>query len=92
MSPVERIQDDNNLLGLFLSKSVVYRHEQEVRAIFLGGGPEGYFIPVALDKLVGEVRVSPLAPEWFQFVVEETCKRFGFSFPVTRSGAMTAFY
>jgi len=82
----QRIEGDNNALGLIMSKSVVYNHESEVRAIFLSGsGPLGRTIPVDLQKLVSAVMVSPLAPSWFEDVVKRTIEAAGLSFPIIRS-------
>jgi len=41
--------------------------------------------PVDIEELIQEVRVSPLAQEWFADVVTATIGKFGFTFPVSRS-------
>jgi hypothetical protein len=81
-----------NLYAPFLCKSIAYRHESEIRAVFadIPGGMQktarpGYFVPVDLARLVETVTVSPLAPSWFADLVRDTCTQFGFGFTVTSS-------
>jgi hypothetical protein len=45
----------------------------------------GYFVPVDLTRIVETVTVSPLAPNWFEDLVIDTCTQFGFGFTVTSS-------
>jgi hypothetical protein len=46
-----------------------------------GGVP----VPVQLPTLIEAVHVPPAAPHWFREVVEETIRRFGYSFPIKQS-------
>lgn len=85
----------------FLHKSVVYRHEQEVRAIFARGNlpadtstalskvsdtnSPGVAIPVNLIDLIEAVVVSPLSPSWFKGTVGLMLARYGVRVPVTGS-------
>jgi len=93
-SVVERIPHDNNVMGPFICKSLAYRHENEVRAVFVNllelgdtseGGPAGHFVGLDLVRLVHAVIVSPLAPRWYEEVVRGACTRFGFDFDVATS-------
>ena len=91
-SHVERIPEEYNLYAPFLCKSIAYRHENEIRAVFadIPGGMQktakpGYFVPVDLDRLVETVTVSPLAPGWFEDLVRDMCTQLGFEFTVTSS-------
>jgi hypothetical protein len=91
-SHVERIPAEYNLYAPFLCKSIAYRRESEIRAVFadIPGGMQktarpGYFVPVDLARLVETVTVSPLAPSWFADLVRDTCTQFGFGFTVTSS-------
>lgn len=96
-SVLERVPEEQNAYAPFVCKSVVYQHEHEVRAVLLDlvvmgqdDTPRGRLVPVDLPSLVEHVTVSPLAPDWFESVVGETCKRFGYQFAVGRSTAWGA--
>ena len=39
--------------------------------------PAGRSIPVDLESLILQVIVSPLSPDWFGPLVNDTCQRFG---------------
>ncbi len=47
--------------------------------------PSGIDFPVPLEKLVSEVVISPLAPEWFLPVVEKLTDKYEFAFSVRPS-------
>ncbi len=96
-SELERIPNEYNLYAQFLCKSVAYRHETEVRAIFAdlmagmsGTARPGFLVPIDLSQVVQYVTISPLAPSWFEDVVAATCRQFGFEFPLWKSIAATA--
>lgn len=76
-------------LGPFLFKSDVYKHESELRALFLdlGGGEvaAGIEVIVDLSALVQAVVVSPLAPAWYEELVRSTCRKLGWQFSVRPS-------
>jgi hypothetical protein len=90
-SETEQIPHLGNVFGALLCKSVAYKHENEIRAMFAEFGNtgiaanRGHFVPMDLRSLVQQVTISPLAPEWFRDVVQGVCKQFGFEFPITES-------
>jgi len=91
-SEVRTIPNEGNLYGMFMSKSVAYRHESEVRAIFAdivggwsGTAAPGHLVPVDIQAMVNTVTVSPLAPRWFEQLVMATCSHFGFELSVRKS-------
>ena len=94
-SEVDQVPHDDNVYGPFICKSVVYRHESEVRAVCLPRfasletKPRVMPVPIDLQQVVQQIVVSPLAEPWFAEVVESTCDRFGFTFPVVRSESLT---
>jgi hypothetical protein len=96
---------EGNLFFPFLHKRKSFEHEHEVRAIrwkvppvpaetainFGADNPEeGVTVPVALASLIVFVHVSPSAPAWTLELVSNVTKRYGFSFPVTRSALDSA--
>src|SRR5262249_34358157 len=90
----ERVRHENNAFGMFMCKSIPYKHEAELRAIFLDlpgamneTSKNGYFVPVDLSKLIVEILVSPHSPAWFEEVVRATCVQFGYDFKVNISTA-----
>jgi len=92
-SASERIPEEPNLCAPFACKSVAYRHESELRALFIDmpvhgreqGAPTGHVLRVDLRRLVQRVVVSPLSPPWFESLVGSVCEHFGFQFPIGRS-------
>lgn len=60
-------------------------HEREVRAVIPNDRAaklDGRLMPCDVNDLIEQVVVSPYAPPWFQSVVKETIKKFGYSLPV----------
>jgi hypothetical protein len=91
-SITDRIPHEVNAYGRLVCKSLPYRHENEVRAVFLdnsipfdGTPPAGHSIPLDLRELIADVVVSPLAPAWFESVVARTCAANGLAIPITPS-------
>jgi len=91
-SETERIPQEANTYSPFVCKSLPYRHENEVRALFANlmnrysrDVPAGQLIEVDLRQLVHRVTVSPLAPSWFEALVKSVCARYGLEIEVTRS-------
>ena len=95
-STTERLKDESNLFTPFTFKSVSYRHESEVRAIYwnLPGidtttgrwiSPPGLYVPVDLSVLITDLVISPLAPTWFAPLVGSVFEKYGFSFATARS-------
>ena len=93
-SSIERLKDENNMFTPFAFKSVSYRHESEVRAVYWNVprvttagpvNPPGLFVPVDLRALVTDIVVSPLAPDWFEAVVRSASEKYGFLFAITPS-------
>jgi hypothetical protein len=93
LSETDQIPEQYNVFSPFVCKSIAYKHESEVRALFVdmtghyqpNSVPPGHFIPVDIERLVERVTVSPLAPPWFQSIVGSICSRYGFAFEVRRS-------
>jgi hypothetical protein len=91
-SETERLVEENNFYSPFVCKSLPYRHESEVRAIFIDikwwgrqDSPLGHFIRVDLSQLLQRVTISPLAPGWFQDVVQKVCTAASLEVEVTKS-------
>lgn len=91
-SEAETVPNEYNLYGMFMGKSVAYRHESEVRAIFAdlvggwsGTSSAGHLVPVDVQRMVRSVTVSPLAPAWFEELVLATCSHLGFDLPLRKS-------
>jgi len=85
----EEILQDNSLTPL-VYKRRSFEHEKELRAIacraFSADNPKlGIKVTVNISKLVEAVFVSPDAPSWFNPIIEDVVRRFGFSFPVHQS-------
>jgi len=79
-----------------MCKSLVYKHESEVRAVFNSSSsmmqdnsPHGQLIEVDLKALIQKVVISPLAPEWFMSIIENMCVKFSFNFQVEQSKVYT---
>lgn len=95
-STTERLKDENNMFTPFALKSVSYRHESEVRAVYWNipgfatttgqlSNPSGLFVPVNLLALITDIVVSPLAPAWFAPLVRSVFESYGFSLALTSS-------
>ncbi len=86
-----------NVFAPYFYKRSSFQHEREVRGVilpFIGdtsqsilGNQKTFALPVPIDckSFVKAVYVSPYAPGWFEDVLKETCRRFGFNFDVKRS-------
>lgn len=91
-SDTERIPEEANTYSPFVCKSLPYRHEHEVRALFANlmnmyssEVPSGHLIAVDLPRLIRRVTVSPIAPTWFAPLVESLCRRYGLEADVRKS-------
>lgn len=70
------------------NKRASFKHEQEVRVVLPnkhGAGGNGKDVACNLQSLVKSVVLSPNAPTWYQSLVEELCKTYGFEFDICRS-------
>jgi hypothetical protein len=92
---------EGNALWPFVYKRRSFEFEHELRAVVMGPparvsiveaineafgvGPTGHTLPVDLDTLIDEVRVSPAAPAWFADLVQSVCRRYELHKPVTQS-------
>lgn len=88
----ERIPAEYNAYAPFVCKSVAYRHESELRALFIDmrffgnrDAPPGHLVPIDIQSFIQHVTVSPLAPAWFEPLVGSACEHFGLQFPIARS-------
>jgi hypothetical protein len=95
-SLADHLPHEFNVYGRFMCKSVAYRDEREVRAVFTDFSthmnavpPPGYAVPVELTILSPTVVVSPLAPSWFRETVERLCVASGLEWQVASSIAAT---
>ena len=79
-----------------MCKSIAYKYEQEIRAIFHDAGvvdskriqsdpPPGYFVPIDLQRLSSNIVASPLAPLWFLTLVSDVCAVFDWKTEVRSS-------
>ena len=95
-SESDNIPEEYNLYAPFVCKSLAYKNECEIRALFIDvtaepasntreqPPPLGHLIPVDKD-MFQEVVVSPLAPSWFLDVVQGSCRQFDWKLPVVQS-------
>ena len=81
---VDAIPCGNGLLPL-VHKRISFKHEQEVRVIFLQnshnaaeGDSGGCYIDVDLATLISEIVVAPFAQDWFLELVGSLASRAGF--------------
>lgn len=45
----------------------------------------GFLLTCDLDKLIGEIYVSPLAEDWFYSIIKDVAMKYGIEVPITRS-------
>lgn len=89
---------EGNTFFPFTHKRKSFEHEREFRAIFqdvpiysgtiavgLKNSQSGFPVNLAINRLIKCVHVSPTAPAWFQKLVVQTSRQFGFSFDVKNS-------
>jgi len=91
-SLTERIPHEVNAYGRLMCKSLPYRYENEIRAVFLDSSlslvstpPAGHDLSVNLNDLITNIVVSPLAPSWFASIVEKACITHDVLAPITTS-------
>lgn len=84
---------NGSIFAPFTYKRKSFEHEKEVRAITTETNNlwernivDGFNIPVNLDTLIKNIYVPPNAPYWFEKLVKSVIKRYGFDYPVTKSG------
>jgi hypothetical protein len=74
---------------VFFRKRASFEHEKEYRAIFQNepnqGGVHGHPIPVDLEKLIDEVRVSPLVNQTFFDLVKSSMESNGLTSTLNKS-------
>jgi hypothetical protein len=88
----------DNLLSPFFHKRRSFEHEREVRAMAQWIAPESErykvdptwregacLVETDLTKLIQRVYVAPFSPAWFQPLVENVVKRYGYNFDVHQS-------
>jgi hypothetical protein len=85
---------DNSLTPL-VYKRRSFEHEKELRAIacraFSTKTPKwGIKVTVDIPTLIEAVFVSPNAPSWFNPIIEDVVRRYGFKFPVHQSDLATS--
>jgi hypothetical protein len=97
-SELEGVPNEDFAYAAFTCKSLAYRHEAELRALFNDmplrehgqqDRPPGRLVPIDLQSLIRQVTVSPLAPGWFESLVNSACEAFGLRFTVGRSSVFT---
>jgi hypothetical protein len=91
-----KLREEMNVYAPFVSKSMPYRHENELQAVFVDltlgqnqSPPAGHFVPVDIKRLVGAITISPLAPTWFPGVVREVCRSHELDVEVEQSSVFT---
>ncbi|HEV2187964.1 MAG TPA: hypothetical protein VGR70_12195 [Stellaceae bacterium] len=88
---VKYVDYTKQLVGIneaFWNKSMSFQHEREVRAVLRDHRkpqPTGISIPVKVDDLIAEVRLSPRCPEWFENLVRDVALLYRCTFEVKRS-------
>jgi hypothetical protein len=86
---------DHGLRPYFLKRRS-FEFEHELRAVValipdppfekaLDVAEFGIYVPVAIDVLIEEVRVSPNAQHWFADLVTSVCDHYGLDVPVKQS-------
>lgn len=90
---------DGNTLAPFVYKRRSFEHEREVRSVLreepVNSGtnavdwsldtPEGINVPVALDRLINTIYVSPASQPWLLELVKSVVTKFGLHKDVVRS-------
>lgn len=87
-----RLRNENNVFSPFMYKSLAYRNECELRAVYnstrmpIGGHyPPGEYVDIDLNVLIEEIVISPLAPAWFTALIPQLCEQYGFNFSIEQS-------
>jgi len=60
--------------------------EKEVNMVVYSSG---IYVPVDMEILIGEIYLSPTAPEWQRDVISAVCKKFDINRVPVRSDLMT---
>ena len=93
----DRTIDFGNGLHPMIYKRQFFSDENEIRLIHQVSNErwihdwgneesqEGIYVKINLEELIGELRIAPLAPNWYLDVVKSVCEKFGLSKPVLRS-------
>ena len=88
---------EGNAFYPVMHKRRAFEHEKEVRAVGWiadpgfwvdpdqAANPLGIEVPVAVDRLIESVFVSPAAPSWFAATVRSVVRKYGFKTPVMQS-------
>jgi hypothetical protein len=89
---------EGNSFSPFVHKRKSFEHEHELRAVVRGlplteNGADasielfehGMGVSVDLDILIGEIRISPLAPRWLEDLVKSVAAKYEIRRPVRRS-------
>ncbi|MBI5697325.1 MAG: hypothetical protein HZC29_02260 [Thaumarchaeota archaeon] len=87
-----------NTLFPYVHKRMSYEHEHELRAVTeiypdkwnenpltFEKNPNGINIKVDLDKLIGQIYVSPRAPDWFKELVKSISDKYALNKPIESS-------
>lgn len=80
----------DHLLRRFMRKKPAFKHEQEVRLIFVDNDKThiddaGLLIPVDTATLIDKIVVSPRAESWFVTLVQKVTERLGYKIEVEPS-------
>jgi hypothetical protein len=64
-----------------------FEHEREVRSVIIEMESDcvGKNVPVDLQSLIQEIKISPLSPPWFMTVVQDIKEKYGLNVSVTHS-------
>lgn len=95
----EEWMPERNLFTPFMHKRKSFEHEREVRAI-IDKSPKkplamqdktlvppnaGIWVTVDSHKLIERIYLAPLSPDWFQDLIKQVTRRYGFSVEVIKS-------
>ena len=88
----EKIEDET-IFGWVSHKLKSYEHEKELRAIIIKQSDInqkplheiGKYVPVDLNTLVESVYVAPNAEKWYNDLVIEVTRKFGYNFEIKTS-------
>lgn len=84
---------DKHFVGkhVFFHKRLSFSHEREIRAIVSSlnlKDSTGWLRPVNIDVLIESIHLSPEAPEWFVFVIEDALAKHDVRALVQRSSLL----
>ena len=87
------IIEDDTIFGLVTNKLQSYEHERELRVMIINqSGKDGMplhdigkYVPIDINVLIESIYIAPNAPKWFNELVIEVIKHFGFNFPIKTS-------